>query len=170
VCFLLLVSVLVQVLRSCQQLQQLSLSAVEVVSFAAADGGYATGSRQAMLLAAIAQLPALQTLHLRGHNFQMDPVLDLQCFTALTASNELTELHLDGSPLPGGALQLMFAAGAKLPQLRALLLEAPTLAVYPWDSCRWVSGADIFSISRCCSGLTRLRLQNVVTEGEDLII
>jgi hypothetical protein len=158
-----------QVLRSCQQLQQLSLSGVEVVSFAAADGGNATGSRQAVLLAAIAQLPALQTLHLRGHNFQVDPVLDVQCFTALTASNELTELHLDSSPLPGGALQQIFAADAELPQLRALVLEAPALAVYPWDSRRWVSGADIFSVGRCCSQLTRLRLHNVVTEGEDLV-
>jgi hypothetical protein len=130
------------------------------------------------LLAAVGQLACLQHLELGDlRNTLGLGLVQLQSYSALTASSCLTALHLRSSeeeeggarapPLPLGALQHVFPAGRQLPRLRELVL-----AVDAWDdaelSYEWlpdqpcVSGADLSRIGACCPGLTSLTLSCVM--------
>jgi hypothetical protein len=88
------------------------------------------------------------------------------CFSALTASSQLTALILAGSgngnrPVPQEAFQHMFPPGQVLPQLKQLSLHG-----HPGLPC--VEAAQVAMIAASCPALQKLTLQFVTPVGFDV--
>jgi hypothetical protein len=92
--------------------------------------------------AAEAHAPSQQ----QGHGYE--------CFSALTASSQLTALHIteSGMPVPQAALEHMFTPGHVLPHLKVLFLSG---------SRPCVGAAQIVSIAASCPVLQQLTLLGV---------
>src|SRR5690349_16723602 len=112
------------------------------------------------LLAAVQHLTRLQHLELhycRLHKVQAQPDQEpsgYQCFSALTASTQLTSLSLTDSNIPA-RLEHMFPPERVLPHLNDMSL---TGTCYPLH---WLEAAHIAMIAASCPALQRLALNNV---------
>lgn len=114
---------------------------------------YRDGAPALALLAALRQLPQLQSLALDTSLAQQDngtAAQQAERLAALTASNHLTKLVLHWQPfqLPEEALQHMLPQGKHLPHMKVMVMEpegAPLMHVEGVE--RWVE---------CCPGLEKL--------------
>jgi hypothetical protein len=123
------------------------------------------------LLAALQHLTQLQHLELREcqlHRAQALPRLqheaDNQCFSALTASTQLTALVLANREygVPQAAFKHMFPAGRMLEELKALRLDSARQMSH---FC--VEAAQVAVIATSCPQLQQLRLVGVTGKGFD---
>jgi hypothetical protein len=120
------------------------------------------------LLAALQHLTQLQ--HLELFSCQLDAVKPglepgqpgeggYQCFSALTASTQLTALIIEtpwDTPVPEGAVTYMFPAGRVLPNFKVLHIANPLASC---GTC--VGEAQIAMIAASCPALQELKLQHV---------
>jgi hypothetical protein len=122
------------------------------------------------LLAALQQLNQLQ--HLRLQNCALGSIkpqqqgASCQCFSALTASTQLTALYfgeLRSQLLPQEAVDAMFSPGRVLPHLKVLHLS---VQFGPPQRC--VAAAQVAKITASCPALQELWLQNVTPRDLDL--
>lgn len=131
-------------------------------------------------LAALSQMTCLRSLQLGLNNLYAaaDGQVDLQQFSALTASSQLQSLQLWRSqhgevsgiphlPLPRGALQHMFPIGLQLQHLAELALRVDWLSHGPFPLVSWLApcasafaadAADLAMVAACCPHLQRLEL------------
>jgi hypothetical protein len=140
------------VLTSMPQLQKLVLDALCLLPHAAPAGHHG----EADLLKAVASLQQLQHLELY---LALDEVPQLQLFSSLTASSQLTVLilsDLERRLLPHGAAQHMFPAGRVLAHLQWLALCGDM-------GC--LTAADMRSVISACPNLRRLEVLGVVETG-----
>ena len=124
------------------------------------------------LLAALQHLTQLQYLGVhnccdkvgaeQGHD-------SYQCFSALTASTQLTALHISHPfrmPLRRKAFRHMFPAGRVLPHLRVLFLAGKQW--YAVSRFRCVEAAQVAMIAASCPALQKLVLWDVISTGFDI--
>jgi hypothetical protein len=142
--------------------------------------GSVPSSRQ--LLAALQHLTQLRHLHLQGcrlHRAAVRPALEperereqqgkntYECFSALTASTQLTALRLAEwyhLPVPQAAFEHMLPPGRVLPHLEALVLEGPPLSAGQFC----VEAAEIGRIAASCPALHKLTLVGVTFRNLDI--
>jgi hypothetical protein len=134
--------------------------------------GSVPSSRQ--LLAALQHLTQLRHLHLQGCRLHRAAALALEqqvksyeCFSALTASTQLTALHLAEwyqMPIPQAAFEHMLPPGRVLPHLEALVLEGPPFSVGQFC----VEAAEIGRIAASCPALQKLTLVGVTSRNLDV--
>jgi hypothetical protein len=131
------------------------------------------GARE--LLAALQHLTQLQHLQLnRCHLHTLEPHTDgqseqqeldsLSCFSALTASTQLTALILkqwNDVPVPRAAFDFVFPQARVLPQLKVLSLTS-----YGFRHC--VEAAHVARIAASCPAMQELTLQGVTARGFDV--
>lgn len=128
------------------------------------------GEGIASFLSALPALPRLQHLQLAnlgttGLRYAQPPY---SAFSALTASSQLTTLHVreGGSPpVPLGSVQFIFPAGRRLPQLHSLTLLDPTGGS---EGAWCLDSEDVGCIVDCCPNLATLDIRNVVQPDADL--
>jgi hypothetical protein len=121
------------------------------------------------LLAALQHLTQLQHLELDRcwqHFAEPEPQQqgDInQCFSALTASTQLTALVVwgDYEPVPQAAFEHLFPAGRVLPSLRMLQLCSQ-------DHKHCVEAAQVAMIAASCPALQELCLCGVIAKGFDV--
>lgn len=98
---------------------------------------------------------------------QLDEVTDVQQLSALTASPQLTSLHLlarFSMPLPMGALQHLLPPGLQLPLLRVLRLQGGDGV----SEQQCLGASDVERVADCCPHLTDLTLKGVLSVGASL--
>jgi len=113
----------------------------------------------------------MQTLELIG--LELGRVKDLQLFSSLTASTQLTYVGIystykdddttpsDGPPVPRGAIQRMLPEGMELPLLKALRLEVEEFD-FSIHTPPCVDTPDIKRMAACLPALQELSLIGVV--------
>ena len=122
-----------------------------------------------VLLAALQHLTQLRHLELVGCYLswgEQGPG-GCQCFSALTASTQLTALILEDSFLPKAAFHYVFHAGRTLPHLESLCVSRTTAGSHRAGSSRSVEAAEIARIAASCPALRQLRLWGVTPKGFD---
>lgn len=156
------------VLAGIPQLQQLYMQHCTLLPMTVANHRLNTEGTAA-LLAVLQKLRSLQHLQLVQ---ELDTRrVPAQHFSALTASNFLTELSfdpMDHVPLPRGAALHMFPAGRQLSLLRRLIIS-PEITGGPLEEDEWcLDSADLASICKGCPGLQWLDIASLVQPGADL--
>jgi hypothetical protein len=173
-------------LRSLTELQALRLQN-PIIAAGSIWGAFGEqGARE--LLGALQHLTKLQHLQLSDcHLFIVDYGLNMepqpqqqglqqqpegdgcQCFSALTASTQLTTLVLTSyvnMPVPKAALQHMFCAGRVLPELKVLhLLACPVSYSAMLPPC--IAPAQVAMIAASCPALQELALDDVTAADFD---
>jgi hypothetical protein len=125
-------------------------------------------SQPGELLTTLQHLTQLQHLNLHHTDCTLYRVSaqQHQCFSALTASTQLTGLqivNLCWIPVPQPAFQHMFPPGRVLPYLKELQLAGTTSA---WRPC--VEAAQVGMIAASCPALQNVNLQGVTSNGFDV--
>ena len=137
--------------------------------------GDSVQQRARELLAALQQLTQLQHLQLNScHLHTLEPHPDnqlqqqefdrLSCFSALTASTQLTALILkqwNHVPVPQAAFDHIFPGDCVVPHLKVLSLTS-----YGFRHC--VEAAQVARIAASCPALQELTLQGVTPRGFDV--
>jgi len=104
----------------------------------------------------------LQGLELIG--LKLCLVEDLELFTSLTASTQLTDVGIcstyTSQPLPSGAIQHMLLEGTQLPLLKALRLEVMDVDL-GWQPPACVDSRDIKRMASCLPALEELSVIGV---------
>jgi hypothetical protein len=126
-------------------------------------------------MSALAQLKRLRSLQLFRTGLGALDEQQLQAFSALTASSQLSSLIAYGQgpqPLPRGAVRHMLPPGRVLQALKVLRVECcdNTDAADSFDADAWcVDAADIDSISAACPNLQTLKLCCVVRATPEVV-
>lgn len=169
-------------LASWQKLTYLSLSAVDLACRIDSDSGYdlehdADDLEVQALLKAMGRLKRLE--HLRLESIELlQQAVHLRQFSALTASSNLTALHLKGPddvlPVPRGAVKHMFSPKVSLPNLRILQLVV-NHGTSGQDWCPLgdrrpycVDSNDVVRVVQCCPRLQDLTMVGVLRKSCDL--
>jgi hypothetical protein len=122
----------------------------------------------AALLDALLQLTQLQDLKLQLFAWDILSTPP-QCFAALTASSQLTQLEVTrdhDTNLPMGAIQHMFPAGRQMQSLQRLGIDSIASIDRSWC----ITKADLRRISQCCPQLQWLDICGSVQPGADLSV
>jgi hypothetical protein len=126
------------------------------------------------LLAALQHLTQLQHLELLNCHLgsaerepEQQAAGSCQCFSALTASTQLTALYLEdvGKLIPKAAFDHMFPAGRALPNLKDLHLSCKSWCHHDSPPC--AEAAQVAMITASCPALQKLKLQGVTPMGFD---
>lgn len=109
----------------------------------------------------------LQDMTLRQATEWDEEVPPLEQFSALTASTNLTALHLVYQPeshvVPADAMQFVFPAGRQLPQLREVSIDC-----FPDWSGHCMDGDDLARLISACSNLAALNIRGAMYEDADI--